>query len=185
MTTTILEAFSRVADNRNASGKRHSVALCLSLFVMAIASGCQGFQAMGDWLSCHNEELMKLMECTRIPSYSTIRRILLSIDLNEFEQCLKQFLGIEFDSGDSIAIDGKTLKGSYDLDDSSESHPAIVLISVYLSKKGVILPMEVVNHHSQEAGMIPEVLKKLALEGVNSALLTMDAGYTQKKLVSS
>ncbi|NES43440.1 MULTISPECIES: transposase family protein [unclassified Moorena] len=74
----ILEAFSDIPDVRKVSGKRHKVALCLALFTLAIAAGNRGLRAIGDWLNSYREDKIErfLPPKRRIPSYSTIRRVL-------------------------------------------------------------------------------------------------------------
>ncbi|MEB3192550.1 MAG: transposase family protein [Snowella sp.] len=78
----IVEAFSEIADNRRSQGKRHEITICLASFTLAVAAGNQGFIAIGDWLKAYQGELIALLksEKERLPSYSTIRRVLLTID---------------------------------------------------------------------------------------------------------
>lgn len=75
----IVEAFSNLPDPRRGVGQRHNQALCLALFTLAVTAGCRGFLAMGDWLSAYHSELVELFAPTkgRLPSYSTMRRVLL------------------------------------------------------------------------------------------------------------
>jgi len=111
----ILEAFLELSDSRQASGKRHSQPLCLALFTMAVVAGNQGFLAIGDWLNCYRAELVEIfqVEKNRLPSYSTIRRVLLSLDYQKYSKCLAQFLGVKPKASETIAVDGKVLRGSY------------------------------------------------------------------------
>lgn len=44
---TILEAFEDL-PNVGSQGRRHSVALCLAIFTLAVVAGNQGFLAIGD-----------------------------------------------------------------------------------------------------------------------------------------
>ena len=76
----IVEAFSELEDSRRKAGKRHQKALCLSLFTLAVVAGNRGFIANGDWVKAYAPELVALFNPPkgRLPSYSTIRRILLS-----------------------------------------------------------------------------------------------------------
>jgi hypothetical protein len=76
----ILQTFDGMPDYRRGQGKRHPVSLCLALFTLAIAAGNQGFEAIGDWLKFHKRELSQLFGVNSIPSYSTIRRVLLRVD---------------------------------------------------------------------------------------------------------
>jgi hypothetical protein len=109
----ILQAFEGLPDLRRAQGKRHSVPLCLALFTLSVAAGNQGFQAVGDWLQEHRGELTELFGVKRLPSYSSIRRILLGIDYRDYAARLAEFFGVFPRSGEMVSLDGKTLRGSY------------------------------------------------------------------------
>ncbi|WP_156435402.1 transposase family protein [Leptolyngbya sp. O-77] len=63
-TLAILEAFAHLPDPRRGAGQRHNQALCLALFTLAVAAGCRGFLAIGDWLEAYHDELV---ECLRRP----------------------------------------------------------------------------------------------------------------------
>ena len=111
----IIEAFAKLPDRRRSSGQRHTQALCLALFTLAIAAGNKGFLAIGDWLKAYADELVTLLQPPkkRLPSYSTIRRVLLHLDYRQYSACLARFFGIEALPGETIATDGKVLRGSY------------------------------------------------------------------------
>lgn len=84
--TAIIQAFEGMPDYRRTQGKRHSLSLCLALFTLAIAAGNQGFEAIGDWLKYHREELTQLFEVKSLPSYSAIRRVRSESGLSRREQ---------------------------------------------------------------------------------------------------
>jgi hypothetical protein len=121
---------------------------------------------------------------SRLPSYSTIRRVLLNLDYEAYSQCLAQFFEIEPLAGETVALDGKVLRGSYNRDtptSTTESHRAIQLVTVYVVKRGLILPIQPVDKKSNEITALPPVLKALAQRGV---VFAFDALNTQKKPVS-
>lgn len=185
-TLAIVEAFSHLPDPRRGAGRRHNYALCLALFTMAVSAGCRGFLSMGDWLSSYRMELIELFTPPkdRLPSYSTIRRVLLTLDYQAYGVCLAQFFGIEPQAGETVALDGKALCGSYSLDtpaSTTEAHPAIQLVTVYLVERGLILPPQQVDCKTNEIKAIPPVVEQLARRGV---VFAFDALNTQKKLVN-
>jgi len=50
--------------------------------------------------------------------------------------------------GETIALDGKVLRGSYNLDtvsSTTESYPAIQLVTVYIVERRLILPIQLVD----------------------------------------
>ena len=176
----ILEAFSGMPDQRRKQGTRHSLQLCLALFTLAVAAGNQGFLAIGDWLKSYSEELKELFEVNRIPSYSTIRRAMLSLNYQEYSVRLANFFEIKPLAGETLAVDGKALKGSYLLSEDNphcEAHKAITLVTAYLVERGLILRPEKVENKSNEITAIPKLIETLAVEGV---VFAFDAINTQK-----
>lgn len=182
----ILEAEAELPDPRRRAGQRHTIPICLALFTLAIAAGNKGFLAIGDWISSYREQLLDLLQhpLGRLPSYSTIRRTLLHLDYEQYSASLARFFGVQPIAGETLALDGKVLKGSYQLEDdnpNSEPHPAIMLVSAYIVERGLIIEPYEVDAKTNEIKAIPELIKKLALEGV---VFAFDAINTQKKLVS-
>jgi hypothetical protein len=180
----ILEAFTELPDVRQASGKRHQMTLCLALFTLAVTAGNRGFLAIGDWLNSYHRDLIELFDPPkqRLPSYSTIRRVLLKVDYQAYSAALARFFGVDPLPGETLAVDGKVLRGSYQLEtDNPDSppHPAIQLVSAYLVERGLILEPYPVDSKTNEIKALPEFIKPLALKGVVFAL---DAISTQKNM---
>ena len=113
---SIVEAFADLPDTRRGAGQRHTQALCLALFTLAVTAGNRGFLAIGDWLKSYHDELVVLFAPPkgRLPSYSTIRRTLLRLDYRDYSACLSRFFGIQPLPGETISTDGKVLRGSYE-----------------------------------------------------------------------
>ena len=175
----ILEAFADLPDVRRVAGKRHHMALCLALFTLAVTAGNRGFIAIGDWLRGYRSELMALFNPPkqRLPSYSTIRRVLLNLDYSDYSAALARFFGIEPLPGETLAVVrlrrsealGKVLRGSYQLETDnldSPPHPAILLVSAYLVERGLILEPYPVDGKPNEINALPEFIEQLALKGV-------------------
>lgn len=182
----IIEAFAEIEDLRRKAGQRHTLPLCLALFTLAIAAGNKGFLAIGDWIASYREQLIDLLKPpkNRLPSYSTIRRTLLYLDYEQYSACLARFFGVQPKVGETIGLDGKSLRGSYQLEDDNpycEAHRAIMLVSAYIVERGLILEPFEVDAKTNEIKAIPELIQKLALQGV---VFAFDAINTQKKLVS-
>lgn len=180
----IVEAFCGLSDLRRGAGQRHQQALCLALFTLAVAAGCRGFLAIGDWLSAYHNELVELFAPpkSRLPSYSTIRRVLLNINYQAYSACLARFFQVEPRVGEMLAVDGKTLRCSYQLESdqpTTEPHPAIQLVTVYIVERGLILEPYPVERKSNEIKVLPELVKAIAQKGV---VFAFDAINTQKNL---
>lgn len=178
---TLLDVFKGMPDSRRKQGRRHSLQLCLALFTLAVAAGNQGFLAIGDWLKSYSKQLKELFAVEQLPSYSTIRRALLGIDYEEYSCRLAHFFEITPIKGETLALDGKVLRGSYLLSQDNpncEPHQAITLVSAYLVERGLILRPKEVENKSNEIKAVPKLIEALALEGV---VVAFDAMNTQKK----
>jgi DDE_Tnp_1-associated len=178
----IVEIFADLPDKRRKAGKRHNQALCLALFTLAVAAGNRGFLAIGDWLRGYHDELVALFKPPkgRLPSYSTIRRTLLSLDYQAYAIRLSRFFGITPIPRETIAVDGKVLRGSYEAisdDPSIDSHPAIMLVSAYIVERGLILEPYEVDSKTNEIKALPAFIEQMALKGV---VFAFDAISTQK-----
>ena len=119
----------------------------------ASRAGNQGFLAIGDWLKSYSEELKELFGVKRLPSYSTIRRALLGLDYEDYSARLANFFEIKPLAGETLALDGKVLRGSYLISETNpycEPHKAITLVTAYLVERGLILKPEEVENKSNE-----------------------------------
>jgi hypothetical protein len=178
----IVEAFSELADTRRSTGKRHHQALCFALFTLGVAAGNRGFLAIGDWLKAYHSDLVALFqpEKGRLPSYSTIRRALLRTEYQAYAACLARFFGIQPLPGETIAMDGKVLRGSYEAisdDETVNSHPAIMLVSAYIIERGLIMDPYQVPSKTNEVTAIPAFIEQMAVQGV---VFAFDAISTPK-----
>ena len=156
------------------------MSLCLALFTLAVVAGNHGFLAIGDWLLSHSNQLKKIFNVERVPSYSTVRRALLNLDYEDYSHRLAQFFEITPIKGETLALDGKVLKGSYLMTDENlycEPHKAITLVSAYLVERELILRPEEVENKSNEIKAVPKLIQALALDGV---VVAFDAMNTQK-----
>lgn len=84
--------------------------------------------------------------------------------------------GHEIIDGDVIAIDGKTIRGSYD---KSKRKGAIHMVSAFSTEYGVVLGQVKTDAKSNEITAIPELLNLLYLK---KSLVTIDAMGCQKNI---
>ena len=173
-------------DHRRKQGRRHSLQLCLALFTLAVVAGNQGFLAFGDWLESYKHQLKELFKVERLPSYSTLRITLLELDYKDYSCRLASFFEITAIEGETLAVDGKVLRGSYLLSEDNpycEPHKAITLVSAYLVERGLILkPQEVKNKSNDRTTPLPQVLAiaKLAVGIARNLAINLyrDAGFS-------
>jgi predicted transposase YbfD/YdcC len=106
-----------------------------------------------------------------IPSHDRFNAIFAAIKPAEFERCLLSWITAlhEVTAGQVVAIDGKTLRRSYD---AASSKSAIHMVSAWATANHISLGQTVVDQKSNEITAIPELLKILELSG---CLVTIDA----------
>jgi predicted transposase YbfD/YdcC len=110
-----------------------------------------------------------------------MRRTLLRLTAQEYSACLARFFEIEPLAGETIAVDGKVLRGSSESighDPNVDSHPTIMLVTAYIVERGLILEPDEVDVKTNEITAIPAFIKQMALQGV---VFAFDAISTQKK----
>jgi hypothetical protein len=88
--------------------------------------------------------------------------VLLRLDYRQYSAGLAKFFDIEPLPGETIATDGKVLRGSYQIESDnpdSKPHPAIMLVSAYIVERGLILEPVEVESKSNEITALPELIK--------------------------
>src|SRR5512140_2636984 len=91
---SLYEALQRVSDKRKARGKRYSVALVLTLSVLAKLGGEDKPEGMAEWIQLRAEPLRARLGVQRdvLPSSATYRRVLgTAVDIAELEQVVGGF----------------------------------------------------------------------------------------------
>jgi hypothetical protein len=126
--STLLEALSAVPDPRKARGKQYSWSLLLTLVSSVLASGERNGHGIASWVAEHAAALMVWLhpERGRLPSESTLRRVLRRVDVTALEQRLAQYtcplavaaepqLAVISPQGEILqgqALDGKAVRGA-------------------------------------------------------------------------
>jgi hypothetical protein len=114
-----------------------------------------------------------------IPSHDTFSRVFQLLNSEELQRCFLNWTQsvCQLTEGEIVAIDGKTLRHSYD---TANDQKAIHLVSAWASKNRLVLGQTKVDKKSNEITAIPSLLKKLKLKG---CIVTIDAMGCQKKIV--
>jgi predicted transposase YbfD/YdcC len=170
-----------------ASLRMHSLFDVLLIALCSTIIGGDSFEAMHHFGEGKKEWLETFLELPNgIPSVSTFRRILCSIDAREFvtllvttaERC--QLLVEKHNSVNkakrTIAIDGKTLKGSRQ---ACLNQPALHTVCAFDTESDLTLAQLSVDSKTNEITVIPEILELLL---VKDAVVTLDAMGCQKNI---
>ena len=177
----IEEYFSEVTDPRRREGT-YPLINFLVIAVCAVICGADDFVAIAEFGRAKKKFLEKFLDLSAgIPSHDRFNAIFRAIKPAEFEKCLLSWITAlhEVTDGQVVAIDGKTLRRSFD---AASSKAAIHMVSAWATANHISLGQVVVDEKSNEITAIPKLLEMLALSG---ALVTIDAMGCQTEIASA
>lgn len=147
--------------------------------ICAVICGADDFVAIAKFGRTKREWLARFLDLkSGIPSHDRFNAILAAIKPAEFEKCLLSWITAlhEITDGQLVAIDGKTLRRSFD---TASSKAAIHMVSAWATANHISLGQVVVDAKSNEITAIPKLLEILELSG---ALVTIDAMGCQTEI---
>jgi predicted transposase YbfD/YdcC len=153
-----------------------TIALC------AVICGADDFVMIALWGRTKKEWLAKFLDLSAgIPSHDRFNAIFAAIKPAEFEKCLLSWITALHEITDSqlVAIDGKTLRRSFD---AASSKAAIHMVSAWATANRISLGQVVVDEKSNEITAIPKLLEMLELSG---CLVTIDAMGCQTEIAQA
>jgi len=175
------ECFGIIYDKRQPEKVKHKLIDVLFIIVAAIFCRMDELEGIYYWAKAKENQnwLNKYVDLKEgIPSISTIRRIMNWIDPKQFEKCFISWVSemtvFSEDGGDTVAIDGKSMRGSRN--GNKLSH----IVSAWCSANNLVLGQVKTDVKSNEITAIPELLDLLYLKG---CCVTIDAMGCQKKIV--
>jgi hypothetical protein len=187
---SLYDVYQTLPDSRTASGKRFNQAGVLALITLALVAQQNSLRQMSAWVAACDPALGARLgfRFERMPSYGTIRRVLLALDLTVFRHALAQWahsLTRTLPVTDAppsalvpLAVDGKTLRGSADEPDL----PAVRLLSAFVHDLGVNLAQVPIPATTTEAKTLTDLLTTLVLDGT---IITGDAHYTTREVIAT
>ena len=173
---SLVEWLSEIEDPRSGPALQHNLVELLVVAICAVLSGAESCADMALW-GRHKRGWLHgfLTLANGIPSHDTFSRVFRLLDPHQFEAAFRNWVsGIIGALSGSVAIDGKTVRGSHDGERS-----AIHLVSAFTTELGLVLGQEKVRDKSNEITAIPELLKALQLKG---CLVSIDAMGCQKEI---
>ena len=179
MPSDLLSHFNTLEDPRVDRTKRYPLMELIFLIISATISGCEGWKSIRDFGLLKLDWLRKFLPYENgIPVDDTIARVMRKLNTRQFATCFTRWMQAvtEVTKGDVIAIDGKTLRRSYNTEDEKS---AIHMVSAWSTANGVVLGQEKTAEKSNEITAIPELLNSLAIKG---CIITIDAMGCQKEI---
>lgn len=176
---TLQEHFKSIKDFRQQHKVEHKLIDVLVLSIIAVICGATEYKEI-EIFGKSKEVFLKQFLCLEngIPSHDTIERVIISINPQEFHQCFINWVKSLFEStsGELIAMDGKTSRGSYD---TYKKQPPIHLVNAWSTLNGVVLGQYKVDDKSNEITALPKLLSMLQIE---DCIISIDAMGCQKEI---
>jgi len=168
---SLKECFSGLTDPRRRK-VIYPLVNVVTIAICAVLCGADDFVSIAEFGRTKRKWLSKFLDLSAgIPSHDRFNAILGALKVDEFQQCLLKLITAlhEVTEGQVVAIDGKTLRRSFD---RASSKSAIHMVSAWASANHISLGQVVVDEKSNEITAIPKLLKILELSG---CLVTIDA----------
>jgi hypothetical protein len=179
----LLAALGEVPDPRRAEGKRYPLAPLLLFTVLALLSGATSYRRIIIFLEQRRVVLNTLfgVSLKRAPSINTLRAVLQDLDGEALEQAFRRHAEGLLPAAEPgrmavVALDGKTLKGSFD---HLTDRTAAQALSAFASEAAILLAHSEIDAKSNEIPAAQRMIKELGLSGV---LFTADALHCQKNI---
>lgn len=173
---TISKCFEGVTDFRSDRGNNHDLAEMIFIALTATICGANS------WVDVERFAKAKLDWFRRytplrngVPSHDTFGRVFSRLDTEEFYNSVYQWAQKMAGAlrGKGVAIDGKTLRGSFDRASKQQS---LHLLTAYATDLRLVLCQKSVDGKTNEIPNVKELLKLIDLSG---AIVTLDAMHCQ------
>jgi len=183
----LLDVLAAVPDPRRAEGKLYKLPHVLLFSILAIVAGCNSYRGIVTFVDVHRRRLNAAfgLNWRRAPAHTAIRYILQGLDPAGVEAAFRRHAALlqaarSTPGQGSIALDGKTLRGSFD---GFRDRAAAQVLSAFATDTALVLAHIDIAEKSNE---IPAAQTLLAELGVaRDTLVTLDALHCQKNISRS
>jgi predicted transposase YbfD/YdcC len=178
----LAQHFALLPDPRYRRARRHPLLTLLFIALCGLLSGADNFYAIARWAKAKEHWLQERVDLPGgLPSHHTLSRLFARLDPDAFAACFTAWTQTlhEKTEGEIIALDGKTLRRSFD---RATGQPALHLVSAWAAANRLVLSQRKVDKaeaHENEIVALPDLL---ALLDVRGCLVTIDAAGCQKEI---
>lgn len=181
-TIDLASCLAAIPDRRRAEGKIYGQVGVVLFSIIAMLSGARSYRQIHTLI----KRRLALLNAAfpdaalrRAPAYTSVRGILQRLDPTELERAFRRHAeGLDQSCATTpsrfIAIDGKTLRQSFD---AFADRKAVHVLSAFAVDHQIILAHEIVDEKSNE---IPAVQTMIAALGLSGRVFTLDAMHCQK-----
>jgi predicted transposase YbfD/YdcC len=173
-----LDHFGSLPDPRQRGKVIYPLDEVLLLCLLAVLAGAESFVDIARFGSKKLDLLRRFRPFSDgTPSHDQLGDIFASLDAEKFQQCFVSWVAaLTGASTDVIAIDGKTLRRSYQ---KKGAKAPVHMVSAFAARQRLVLGQVKVADKSNEIVAIPKLLDMLAIEG---AIVTIDAMGCQREI---
>ena len=181
----LLAALEGIPDPRRRQGRRYPLAHLLLFSVLAVLAGATSYRGIRVFIGVHRERLNATFGARfrRAPAVNTFRGLFQALGPADLEAAFRRHARALGETAPAsgpeprvIALDGKTLKRSFDhLNDKAAAH----VLGAFACDAALILAHQEVGAVPEEVPAAQALIGALGLRGV---LLTADALHCQKNL---
>lgn len=178
----LLGLLSNIPDPRRAEGKLYKLQHVLLFSILAVVTGGNSYRSIVTFIKVHRRRLNAAfgLHWRRAPAHTSIRYILQGLEPQAVEQIFRQHAAglcgaITDPARRVIAIDGKTLRRSFD---NFTDRKAAQVLHAFDVEAGLVLAHVDIAEKSNE---IPAAQQLLGELHVAHRIVTLDAMHCQKK----
>lgn len=175
----LMDHFGELEDPRIDRHKEHKLIDLLVIAICAILCGANDWVAVETFGKAKQEWFQQFLELPHgIPSHDTFGRVFALLAPEQLQAGFLSWIQAvaQVTNGQVVAIDGKTLRRSYD---RRSARAAIHMVSAWATHNRVVLGQLKTEEKSNEITAIPALLKMLDLQG---CIVTIDAMGCQKAI---
>lgn len=172
-----LSLLATIPDPRRAEGKLYKLPHVLLFSILAIVTGANSYRGIRTFIKVHRQRLNKAFKISwkKPPAHTAIRYILQGLKASDVEQAFREHARDMNDGASGLALDGKTLKGSFDAFCDSKAKQ---VLNAFATDTALVLAHIEIDEKSNE---IPAAQKLLEELDVADHIVTCDALHCQKK----
>jgi hypothetical protein len=180
----LLDLLAEVPDPRRAQGQIYKLPHVLLFSILAIVTGSNSYRGIVTFIDVNRRKLNAAfgLNWRRAPAHTAIRYILKGHDPRTIEPIFRRHAAqlhaaCATPGAGSIALDGKTLRGSFD---NFRDRAAAQILSAFAADTALVLAHVDIADKSNEIPAAQAMLGELGV--ADGAMVTLDALHCQKNL---
>jgi predicted transposase YbfD/YdcC len=174
--------FETLTDPRVERGRHHPLPSVIVLALCGTLAGADGWAEIERYGRAKLDFFRRFLDLPHgIPSHDTFGRVFARLKPDALRGCIRRWLAALGNAvaGEVVAIDGKTLRGSFD---AAAGQSPLHLVSAFATDARLVLGQVAVDGKSNEITAIPLLVELLDLKG---AVVTIDAMGCQTKIAAA